>query len=515
MRIFALSLLLVFSGCGRSWREAEPNDHFTQASFLPSGGKVFGAIGSPGDVDVYKLALLREAAVMNLHLGGIRDVDFTLSIQDKDRQELKRYDETSLGGDEQALDIGLKRGEYYVVVANKNQKSANPAQDYVLTVGLEAADDRELEPNDRLISAAPLAANAMLKGHYFPARNLLAEGEDQAEEDWYRVVVDREGLFLLNVDLSEVPKIDPVLEVYDANAYKIKEVDDNGPGQPESLRHFGLKGPAQLALRLRTKPARSGNVEVAYQLLTELLPYEGKEEFEPNDQRLDATPFGLDSVAGNITPGGDADWYRVTVAGEGRMVLRAELPALAGMDLQMSVADELGNPLAVVDNMGKEQPEILTGLGVSNGTYYLVISEKTGKAADGRRSYALAKSLTPWQEGLEYETGSSPRGIQLLKVGQSVDGFLAPKGDVDWYEFNVYQKGRVVFELTGLLNVRLSLALFDQEDKLIHEVSANKAGQSLAFDRELEAGTYRLRLRAEEPEQVNVRDKYTLRLRIF
>jgi hypothetical protein len=508
-------LLLSFAGCGRAWREAEPNEHFTQASPLPAGGKVAGTIGSPGDVDVYRLSLARDGAVLNLHLGGIRDVDFTLSVQDKDRRELKRYDETALGGDEQALDIGLRRGDYYVVVANKNPKSDNPKQEYALTVGLEPPDDHELEPNDRPLAANALPANSLLRGHYFPAQNLLAEGEDQSEEDWYRVTVDREGLFILNVDLSEVPKVDPVLEVYDANAYKIKEVDNGGPGEPESLRRFGVKGPAQLSLRLRTKPARSGNAEVAYQLLTELLPYEGKEEFEPNDQRLDATPFERDSIGGGISPAGDADWYRVMAPGEGRHILRADLSALAGMDLQLVVTDELGNPLAVVDNMGKEQPELLTGLGVTNGTYYLVVSEKTGKAADARGAYALTKSLTPFQEGLEYETSGGSRIVQAVKVGQSVDGYLAPKGDVDWYEFNVYQKGRVVFELTGLLGVRFGLALFDQEERPLQELVAKKPGESLSFDRELEAGTYRLRLRAEDPGQNNVRDKYTLRLRVF
>lgn len=510
-----LCFFLALGGCGGSSKEHEPNDHFTNASALPAGGKVTGTISSPGDIDVYRLSQNRDGAVLSLYLGGIRDVDFTLSIQDKDRQELKRYDETSLGGDEQALDIGLGRGDYYVVVANKNPKANNPTQTYTLAVKLEAPAGHELEPNDRALSADKLETSGLLRGHYFPTQNLLSEAEDKAEEDWYKVVVDKEGLFVLNIDLSEVPKVDPVLEVYDANAYKIKEVDAGGVGEGESLRNFGVKGPAQFTLRLRTKPVRSGNADVPYELLTELLPYEGKAEFEPNDQRLDATPFERDSITGSIAQPGDVDWYRVAVAADGRQVLRADLSATPGMDLVLTAADELGNPIAVIDNMGKEQPEILTGLGVTNGTYYLMVSEKSGKAADGKHAYTLSKSLTPFQEGLEYEMSVSSRSPQAIKVGQSVDGYLAPKGDVDWYEFNVYQKGKVVFELTGVFNVRWGLTLYDQDNKPVQELLAKKPGESLSFDRELEAGTYSLRLKAEDPGQNNVRDKYTLRLRVF
>lgn len=503
----------LLAGCAQGvTEEKEPNDHFTQAN--PLGAGVRGTIGTPGDVDVYKLSISRDDTVLSLHVGGIRDVDFVLSVQDKERQELKRYDETGLGGDEQALDLGLQRGDYYVVLSNKNPRADNPTQEYVLTAKLESGLGREREPNDRPLLANTIIPGGVTRGHYFPTQNLLSEAEDKAEEDWFRVKVEQEGLFVLNLDLSEVPKIDPVLEIYDGNGYKLKEIDAGGPGEPEALKRFGVKGPTEFLLRLRTKPARSGTADVGYELLTELLPYDGKTEFEPNDQRLDATPAGP-SISGQIGTAGDSDWYKIVIPEEGRKILRAELSALAGADLKLDVADELGSPIVSIDGMGKELPEILTGLGVGQGTYYLIVSEKTGKFADPRREYTLSHSLDDWQEGLEFETHRSSRAPQALKLGESVDGYLAPKGDVDWYEFNVYQKGRVVVELTGLLNVRWGAALYDQDSRLLQEEAAKKAGEPVAFDRELEPGTYWLRLRAEDAGQDNVRDKYTLRLRIM
>lgn len=511
--ILAAAAALLLGACGPAVSpETEPNDHFTQANPLGAGAK--GKVATAGDIDVYKLSVTRDDAVFSLHVGGIRDVDFVISVQDKERQELKRYDETTLGGDEQALDLGLAAGDYYVVLSNNNAKASNPEQEYELKAKLETGDGREREPNDRPLLANKLSPGGVTRGHYYPTQNLLSEAEDKAEEDWYRVKVEQEGQFVLNLDLSEVPKIDPVLEIYDANGYKLKEIDAGGPGEPEALKRFGVKGPAEFLLRLRTKPARSGAADVGYELLTELLPYDGKTEFEPNDQRLDATPAGA-VISGQIGTAGDSDWYQLVVAEEGRKVLRADLSALAGADLTLTVADELGNPIVSVDGMGKELPEILTGLGVGQGTYYLIIGEKTGRFADPRREYTLSRSLDPWQEGLEYEMSLSSRAPQAVKLGESVDGYLAPKGDVDWYEFNVYQKGRVVVELTGVLNVRWGATLYDQDSRVLHDASAKKAGDPISFDQELEPGTYWLKLRAEEPGQDNVRDKYTLRLRIM
>lgn len=516
MRKPFLLLACALAACSKpSSKEKEPNDHFTQAGVLPAGGKAVGTIGSASDVDVFKLVVARDRAAVDLHVGGIRDVDFVLSVQDKERQELKRYDETSLGGDEHALDLGLERGEYYVVLSNKNPKAANPSQEYALECVVEASEGREWEPDDRALLATPLTPGGVTKGHYFPTQNLLSDAEDKAEEDWFRVKVDKAGAFVLNLDLSEVPKIDPVLEVYDANGYRLKEIDSGGPGEPETLRQFGIKGPAEFLLRLRTKPSRSGAVEPGYELLSELLPYDGRAEFEPNDQRLDATALPGASISGSIGGAGDADWYQVIVPGDARQVLRAEVTPLAGADLQLEVADELGNPIVVIDNMSKEQPELLTGLGVTPGTYYLVVSEKGGKFADPRRAYTLSKALDAWRAGLEFESSASSKTPQALALGESLDGYLSPKGDIDWYEFNVYQKGKVSLELTGLLNVRWGVALFDQDNKTLQETAAKKAGESVSFDRELEPGTYWLRLRAEDAGQNNVRDKYTLRLRIM
>lgn len=480
---------------------------------MGAGKKAAGTLSGPGDKDWYRIEADREGT-LSVRLGGIRGADFELTFLDKDRRELKKADETTTGGDEQLPGLGLTPGSWYLVVSNKDAAYSDAKQEYILETKFEPAAGREREPNDSALTAQLLEAGGVVKGHYWPARQLLSEDPEAVEEDWYSVEVARPGLFLLNADLSEVPKVDPILEVYDTNGYRLKELDAGGVGEGESLRSFGVRGPGKFLLRLRSKYKNAGNAAVPYDLMTELLPYQGRTEFEPNDQRSDATPHELESISGTISPAADQDWYKISASSGLRAILRVELTGVPGMDLALSLRDELGAEILAVDNMGKEQPEVLTGWGVDGRELHLVVTEKSGKRADARQGYELSKRLIAHQPGLEWEPNDSTGTLQAVKVGESVDGYFAPKGDRDWYEFNLYQKGVVELDLTGVINAAPTLTLFDQEGAELASASAAKPGDPVALTKELDRGTYLVRLSLADAAQNNTRDKYSLAIRV-
>jgi hypothetical protein len=499
------------AACGPT-REVEPNYSYQQATPLKPGGTGIGTMKNSKDPHWWRIDVM-QPGVLSAKLEGIRDIDFVISAFDKDRRELVRVDETTVGGDEQLIDLGVSPGIYYLTVSNKNPAANNPTQEYKLVTKFEAGGGRERQPNYTALTAQNIDAGGTIRGWYWPTHNLLSDDPAaQGVDHWFSVDVAKQGLFLLNMDVSEVPKVDPILEVYDTNGYKLVTVDQGGIGEGESVRSFGVRGPGKYLLRLRSKYDNAGNPDVPFDLMTELLPYQGRTEFEPNNQRTDATPFELDSIQGTIAPAGDVDWYKVSISTDGKFLLRADVTGVPGMDLTLTLKDSLGNDLLLVDNGGKEQPEVLTGYGVTKGDYYLVVSEKSGKKFDSHNSYTLSKKLIPWQNGLEWEPNDSTGTAQGLKVGDSVDGYFAPKGDQDWYEFNVYQKGVVELDLTGVINVAPSIALFDQEYKQVASTAAAKAGDPVVLTQELDRGTYDVRLMPADPAQNNVRDKYSFRI---
>src|SRR5438046_1013740 len=125
INVWGLTLIGSFlCACGPA-KEVEPNDGYQQATPLKAGRTAHGTIANAKDQDWYRIDAAADG-VLTAKIGGIRDVDFQLSFFDKDRRELKRVDETTVGGDEQLLDLGLSAGAYYLVVSNKNEKADNP-----------------------------------------------------------------------------------------------------------------------------------------------------------------------------------------------------------------------------------------------------------------------------------------------------------------------------------------------------------------------------------------------------
>ena len=179
-----MGLALLVGGCGPS-RESEPNDSYQQATPLKPGGTVSGTISNPKDVDWYRLDVKTDG-ILSAKLGGIRDVDFVISAYDRDRRELERVDETTVGGDEQMLGLGVSPGVYYLAVSNKNPAANNPAQEYRLATKLEPSAGRERQPNFTALTAQPIEAGGVARGWYWPTRNLLsddpnAQGVDQRQ----------------------------------------------------------------------------------------------------------------------------------------------------------------------------------------------------------------------------------------------------------------------------------------------------------------------------------------------
>lgn len=387
-----LPLLLsavLLAACGRkpSVPEAEPNDAHAQAHVLTGECTVDGTLNSSDDVDIYRLEVA-EPHNARVRVSGVPNADLVLSLLDSGRRELKRYDETGPDGQEEAVDLGLDPGSYYLKVSVKGTGRVAYTKPYALTLDYEPMDGREREPNESAAQATPMA-DAAAGGRYFPARHWLAE--DKAERDWLSLSVPQDRPMVLDAELSGVPGVDPILMVCDGDGRRVREASPASSGEGTALRGIGLSGPKAFAVLRAQGPA--SNPRDSYRLQTSWRRWMGDAELEPNESAAAATPFDGESMTGALAPVGDQDWYRFSAPAGG--ALSVELAPVADLDLTLSLRDAQGKELKRADASGKSGGEAIAGVPLAAGDYFLAVSEKSGKVDDAYFTYVLKKSLKP------------------------------------------------------------------------------------------------------------------------
>jgi len=278
-------------------------------------------------------------------------------------------------------------------------------------------------------------------------------------------------------------------------------VNSEGEGKPERIPNLGLKG--KLLLRVTTAKRGAGGAYKLAVLFNE--PIAGFEA-EPNDRAADANLAELgQGIQGFIGHVADEDWYRYELAppepaaaaatedagtddggaapsdagaavaptdagppsNAPGIALRIELTAVDGIRYELSVLSAAEAPLFQV--RGKEgEPLSLRNIGVraSDKVIYVVVkSGWIGAGKDMHRGYSprTPYTLTVSQEeagaNAELEPNDDAEHATALPRDGYREGFLSPKGDVDYYVLRVDQPVLAHFTLSGVEHVDLELSV--------------------------------------------------------
>lgn len=159
-----------------------------------------------------------------------------------------------------------------------------------------------------------------------------------------------------------------------------------------------------------------------------------------------------ESGSGFICPEGDEDWYEVETESE-RSILGVSLEMsteLTGVSPTYAIwSTEEGQPDEVVatppsDTSGKAL-ELEHCLG--RGTYKMVVRDRGNDDADLRHPYNL--EVTASEDPDTAEPNDSPDQADELEPGTPTEGYVACRGDVDWYAFDVPEDRLVRYRLTA------------------------------------------------------------------
>lgn len=340
----------------------------------------------------------------------------------------------------------------------------------------------EREPNDRPEQAQPVSETQLVSAR-------LSADPARPDEDWFQLLSP--SPHTVDVQVTGIPAADLAIYVMDADRNQLALVNGAGEGKGERLPNLGVLGKALVKIA-GVKKGAGGSYAVTFRFA----PAQAGFESEPNDRAVDATPATLGQpVSGYLGHPEDQDWFRFELpveqpapldqsmdggeadaaGAEGadggveapRLALKVELTPVAGVRYELSVLSAAEAPLFQVK--GKEGEGLsLRNIGArsTDRTVFLVVkSAFSGSGKEARRghhpelSYALTVSQEEAGATAEYEPNDEPLKATPLIHGGFREGYLSPKGDLDYYVLRVAQPSLANVELTGVERVDLVLSL--------------------------------------------------------
>lgn len=361
----------------------------------------------------------------------------------------------------------------------------------------------EAEPNDSAAQALPIERTSLIEAN-------LSADPAKPDEDWFvlKAAVPRTA----TIEVGCPPQGDVAVELVDETKTVLARVDAQGPGEKELVPNLDVSGKA--FFRVVTAKKGSGGAYTVKVTLKDRVP---GFELEPNDRKVDATavPLGA-AISGFVAHGNDVDWYRYELpqaeppatleaadagdadaavdgaadaggedagvdagavdAGppvEKRIALRVDVSALDGVALDVQILTEAEAVLLA----SKSSPSVgvsLRNLGARERDrvlYVVVKSAPLPAAKDSKEPpkrgfstgtyYTLTVAPEDAQDGTELEPNDEADKATSLPANAYREGFISPKGDVDFYRLDVDTPSAVTVELGGLEAVDTVLSLLN------------------------------------------------------
>lgn len=368
----------------------------------------------------------------------------------------------------------------------------------------------EKEPNDSAGGALALDRTSLVEAN-------LGADPAKPDVDWF--VLKASLPRTVDFQASCPNGADIALELVDETGTPLATVNAGGVGAPERLPNIDVSSRTFVRL-VALKKGVGGAYTVTAKFAERLPGY----ELEPNERKVDATPVALgQAISGTIGHGNDVDFYRYELPSDAP----AEAPApLEGDDAGVDAGEALpadggvdgGNPLAEkrlalrVDISGVEgvstDLQILTeaeavlfaarskdnaplslrnvGVRAADRVIYVAVRSNGRKGANPDVSYTLTVAPEDSSGSAEFEPNDELSRATDVPPNSYRDGFLSPKGDVDYFRLVTDGPSIAKLQVSGVDKVDLVLSVVQPVEGKPEEVLL-KANEGVA----------------REPEQLN------------
>jgi hypothetical protein len=463
-----IGLFFIFCCISSTWAqvksETEPNDSMEQANEIRIGQSIEGYFQKDRDYDWYKLVVDKPGKnYIRIDLSGVPGINSELRLCDEKGNTLWDIDDADTGGPESIVHFPVNPGIYYLRIYGGGKAAK---EKYILSSRITDPwqEGQESEPNDRRESANELKLGQVVGGYF----------EKRRDEDWFKLIVDKPGKSLVQIDVTAVPGVDSSLVLRDENGRSIWETNETRENGPESIFNLAL---AQGTYYIQLS-AREANINSHYVLHTRILgPWQEGLEAEPNDARENATEIRLgQSVEGYFQRDNDYDWFKLVVDKPGKNNIQVDLSGVPGVEAMFEILDKDGKELWRADDASKGELQSVKYFTVVEGVYYIMVR---GYQKNITNKYILStRLLGPWQENEEAEPNDRIGWASEIKLNAPITGRINLHDDTDYYVLNVPEPGMDIIDiqLSGVSDIRWNFDLLDPKENRLDESSWHEAG---------------------------------------
>ncbi len=376
-----------------------------------------------------------------------------------------------------------------LAVAGCNCDKTTVADAGVVDAGPQVLDEKE--PNNGPENALVIKSSTIVNAN-------LGADPKAPDEDWYRF----ESALPRTADVTVTPPPggDVAVEVMDEAKSVLATINSGGAGAVERVGNLNVSGKA--FLRVVTVKKGAGGAYTLTAIVRDRVP--GFEQ-EPNDRKVDATPVPIgQAMSGFIGHMEDQDWYRyelpnaeplppegaaagddagVAVADAGepasvdggttaakepeKLALRVDVSGVENVRLELSVMTEAEAVLFGAKSAASSGLSLRNvGVRASDRVIYVVIkSLAIGTAKDAKKGFNAdtyyTLTVAPEEAGssAEFEPNDdASKATELPRDGYR-EGFIAPRGDVDYFRLSTGGPSLAKVNVTGVEKVDLMLSV--------------------------------------------------------
>src|SRR6478609_7694949 len=442
-----LSLLLLWQHVFAA--ETEPNDTRSQATTLTLNASNTGSIGTPTDVDWWKVTITGDG---KLTIGITVSNGKNLWCQIYDNDGITLLNQGYTAANTTVVQDGLAAGTYFMKLY-PFYAGEMPAYSISNTLTVPA-ETNDTEPNGTKASALTLPLNHSVTGHTNYYYNKVKDSAD-----WYKITTNADGRLRLRIKSGNGQNVWAYL--FDNNGTTLL-ASSYTSGDAFVVNKDGLAA-GTYYIRINTFYT---NEFAPYTLYDSLFVPAEANDTEPDSTRAQALNLPLNSSKqghvnyyyNNHTD--SVDWYKVNINADGRLRLR--IKSGNGQNVWAYLFDNNGTTL-LANGYTSGDAFVVNQDGLAAGTYFIRVNTfYTNEWAP----YTIYDSLFVPIQANDTEPDGTRATALTLPLNSSVTGhtnyyYNGVKDSADWYKITTTQDGMITIGIQSHNGQNVWAYLFD------------------------------------------------------